>query len=174
MKPCYLEKSKMILVRVNRIVMPLALVLLGAALFVFLRDGGSFGDILLASVMFGLVLAFGILTEWAYTRAYEVNPEGIRVQNFGKAVRFYPWARVSKICLCRIHYIASREAWDEVIWCSLDSLPDGPPHTKRRWTREHYTLTHLSSALQIQLTPERLQEFRECSPHPIEDFRSKF
>lgn len=174
MKPCYLEKSKTILVWVNRIVMPLALVLLGAALFVFLRDGGGLGHILLASVMFILVLAFCVLTEWAYTRAYEVNPDGIRVQNFGRSVRFYPWERVSKICLCRIHYIASREAWDEVIWCSLEPLQDGPPHPKGRWTREHYTLTHLSSALQIQLTPERLQEFRECSPHPIEDFRLKF
>ena len=124
--------------------------------------------------MFVLVLACGILTEWAYTRAYEVTSEGIRVQNFGKAVRFYPWEQVSKICLCRIHYIASREAWDEVIWCSLDSLPDGPPHPKGRWTREHYTLTHLSRALQIQLPPERLQEFRECAPLPIEDHRSKF
>ena len=174
MKPCFLSKSHRLMIWTNRILSPIYLLIFSLCTIIgFHQDLPIYMPLLFLALMVAY-LRYSILFELCFSREYELDRNGIRIRYLKCFVRSYPWESINKICLCSVHFSRRTDTFDQVIWCCAGALPDGPPNPETKWTQAGYTLRHFRTALQIEFSLERLQEFQTLAPLPIEDYRGKF
>ena len=118
-----------------------------------------------------LMLLFGILFDLYMSREYALSEAGITIRYARRKTVFFPWSRISRICICVIHRGKIEGVEDEVIWCTVGEIKKGPPNMARRWNEAEYGFLHFHRVLTMEYTPERLTDFRKYANREIPDYR---
>lgn len=116
-------------------------------------------------------MLYGILYDLYMFREYELSENGITIRYAKRKTVFFPWKCISQICICRIHQGKVESVRDDVIWCSVGKIKNGPPNMARRWNEAEYGFIHFHSVLTMEYTPERLADFKKYSNRDIPDYR---
>lgn len=104
-------------------------------------------------------------------RKYMVDSTGFYVQHIHRNTQCYPWNQILEVCLCNIHQGSHEGINDTVIWCVVGAIKEGPPSVKRRRTSTYYGIRHFYSVITIELSEERISEFKRFYSGSIADYR---
>lgn len=169
MKKCYFTKK-------NRIIRNVCLFCAIACSCIMLVISYAFWHEAFEECMFLLafgviVLLYGVLFDVYFTREYKLTKQGIQIRYAKRITKLYLWENISQICICSIHRSANGATWDEVIWCTVGNIKNGPPHPSRNWNSMEYSLVHFKSVLTMEFSPERFDEFKMFYIDEIVDYR---
>lgn len=147
-----------------------SITLTGFGIFALLTTEGNILACIL--IFLGVFFAlYGILFDLYMSREYSLNEDGILIRYAKRKSVFFPWSRIDQICICVIHQGKIEGVKDDVIWCAVGKIKNGPPNMARRWNEAEYGFIHFRSVLTMEYTPERLADFKKYSNRDIPDYR---